>query len=763
MVAVAIAALALASAGGLERVRVDTTVASFLPGGDGTVRSTQREQATFGADPIAVVLTTAAPGVLLSGAALRAEIALETTLSRLPDVAVVYGPGTTLNEVSRSLQDVLIDISARRDALMAQAAGAAKAAGASPAAQSAAGAAAVTEFDARYATLLAGGLAVGLPSLDNTHLGSALFLQADGRGQPAFRWLVPDASHESILIRPVAGLDQDGTQRLVSSVERAVHAARLPVTGSVVTGSPVLVAALAAEVGSELPLLAGCSLLAVAVGFACSRRHRPLWERLLPLGTGLAATAVTVAGFGWAGVPLSLGLLAFLPIILGVGTDYPIYALRRGRPRLVLGVAAASAASLATLAVDPLPYVRDLGLALAAGLLASALLGVAVARVVGPAATSESPAASSEPQAGEQGVSLVRAAPRRRRGLLAALAIGLALSAAGWAGLGSLGLDTDLARLASGLPALSQGLAAQQVLGASGELDVFVQAPDVLSPAMLTWWTRAEDRVVLDHGDQLRPLVSPASLLAWLGPRATPQQVDAATSLLPAYLTGASIRDDRRRAVMAFGVPLGTFGSDARLLAAVRRDLPPLPAGATVSVTGLPAVAARSYSLLSGGRVLPNAAGIGAFGLALAVLLRDRRSAALAVLAAGLAAGWGFAVLRLTGTALTPLTVSLGSLTSAVGGEFTVMAVARARSGAPRPWSAVAAVAATSVVGFATLGLSRLAVMRQFGLILAGSVGLALLSARLVVGADQVWRHRRTGGASPAVVTPAGQRQEVLV
>lgn len=756
LVAVAVAALALATAGGLQRVRVDTTVASFLPAGDGTVRSMQREQATFGADPIAVILTTATPAALLSGSALRTEIALEDTLSRLPGVAVVYGPGTTLNELSRSLQGVLVDISATRDALMAQAAGAAKAAGASAAAQSAAGEAAVSAFDARYARLLAAGLSVGLPSVDNAHLGSALFLQADGRGQPAFRWLVPDANHESILIRPVAGLDQARTQRLVGSVRRAVRDAKLPLSGSVVTGSPVLVAALAAEVGSELPLLAGCSLLAVAIGFACTRRRRPLWERLLPLGTGLAATAVTVAGFGWAGVPLSLGLLAFLPIILGVGTDYPIYALRRGRPRLVLSVAAASAASLATLAVDPLPYVRDLGLALAAGLLASALLGVVVARVAGPATPLDPPAGERRPLPG-------RAATPGRRGLPAALAAGVVLSIVGWAGMGSLGLDTDLAHLAGGLPALSQGLAAQQVLGASGELDVFVQAPDVLSPAMLSWWTRAEDRLVLDHGDQLRPLVSPASLLAWLGPTPSPQQVDAATSVLPASLTAASIRDDRRQGVMAFGVPLGTFGSDARLLAAVRRDLPPLPAGATVSVTGLPAVAARSYTLLSGGRVLPNAAGIGAFGLALVVLLRDRRSAALAVLAAGLAAGWGFAVLRLTGTALTPLTVSLGSLTSAVGGEFTVMAVARARAGALRPWSAVAAVAATSVVGFATLGLSRLGVMRQFGLVLAGSVGLALLAARLVVGADQVWQQRRAGSATPPAGMPVGQRQEVLV
>jgi len=44
------------------------------------------------------------------------------------------------------------------------------------------------------------------------------------------------------------------------------------------------------------------------------------------------------------------------------------------------------------------------------------------------------------------------------------------------------------------------------------------------------------------------------------------------------------------------------------------------------------------------------------------------------------------------------------------------------------------AAALTSAAGFAALSFSRLAVLREFGLVLAGSVLLALLAARLVVG-----------------------------
>lgn len=157
----------------------------------------------------------------------------------------------------------------------------------------------------------------------------------------------------------------------------------MPLASSDVTGQPVIAAALGTEVVNELPLLAPIVIAVVALCFLATRRRVRWWERVLPLAVGLVATGVTMAIFGWFAVPLSIGLLAFLPIILGVGTDYPIYALRNGRPRQILAAVVASGASLALMASSPLPFVRDLGLALVVGLVLSALLGLGVARVLG--------------------------------------------------------------------------------------------------------------------------------------------------------------------------------------------------------------------------------------------------------------------------------------------------------------------------------------------------------------------------------------------
>lgn len=709
---------------GLMRLRVDTTVQSFLPSKDPALNTWLSEQRSFGSDPIAVLLTTRKPAALLSGTPLQDEVKMEGRLAALPDVAVVYGPGSALNEIAISIQNMLVDISGKRDALMATAEAAAKAKGASTAAQQAAGQAAVAPFDLRYGSLLTKGLKIGLPTLANPGFGSTVFLGPGQKGRPDFKWLVPDAYHETVLIRPAPGLSQARTSRLVGRVREAVAGAKLPLASFVVTGSPVIAASMGQEVLSEIPLLGSAAVGSVLACFLLFNRRRRWWRRLLPLGVGLLSTGAVMAVFGWLHLPLSVGVLAFLPIILGVGTDYPIYALAGGRARLVIGTAAASAAGLAVLIASPLPFVRDLGAALAAGLVLSAVIGTVVARFV-PA---EAEIPGVPPPRG-------RRAPDIRAGRVTLRIVGSVLvlaSAAGWLVLGRIGLNSDPERLAAGLPALNAALKAESVLGASGELDVYVRGADVVEPAMLDWYSAAQkDVLAASHG--LQEVVSPVTLLGWLGPHPTAAQVEAGLQLLPPYLTTASIRDDHRQAIMAFGVKLGSLGSEQQVVSAVRAALPPPPTGVRVAVTGLPVVAARSYQLTSGNRYLPSLAGIVAFGAVMLALADRRRHALLATLAAATATGWGFLVLYTTGTALTPLTLPLGTLTSAVGGEFTVMALYRASTGARRPWSAVALAAVTSVIGFLALGLSRLDLLRQFGIVLAGSLLLAMAASRLIV------------------------------
>jgi hypothetical protein len=707
--------VAPAAALGMARLEVDTSIGSLLPARDPAVRTWEATQATFGADPV-VVLFEGDSGALLGTGAVRKLAGLEGRLAGLPDVAVVYGPGTTLNQIAIQLNELLVSITARRDGLRAQAEEAARAGGASESQAKAAGAAAVADYEARYGSLVAAGLPLGLPTLANPTFARSVFLDAEGRARSPLRWIVPDAEHAAVYVRPREGLDQDGTDRLVRAVRAAARESRIG-TGVTVTGAPVLVASLGAEVRRELPRLSLVALAVVTVAFLLSHRVRG-WRRFLPLGLGLAATAVVLGFFGLVGAPASIGMLVFLPVMLGVGTDLPIQAAHPAPRRLLLAAALAGAAAFAVLGLSPLPFVRHLGLALAAGVLVSAALAFPSMR-----ASMRSSMRSPVADAGTD---------ERMSGRWPWLVTGVVVAAIGWGLLPSLPVEARPDRLARGLPALADARRAERVLGASGEVAVRVTAGDVASPAMLAWFRQVDEALVVRFGDRLRPIVSPGRLFSWLGESPTPAQIDAALNLLPRYLVGASVRSDRKEAVASYGLRLGDLADQSDLLAGVRAALPAAPAGAQVRLTGLPVVASRGYDLLSGGRLVANLAGPLLAGAVLLVLVPRRRHAVLALAGALLAVGWGALALRVTGVGLTPLTVGLGSLTAAVGCEFTLFALERRAAGLVRPWSGVVAAAATSAAGFAVLALSRLEVLAEFGLVLAGSILLALLAARLL-------------------------------
>ncbi|MCA1844068.1 MAG: hypothetical protein LC792_12965, partial [Actinobacteria bacterium] len=459
------------------------------------------------------------------------------------------------------LNELLVSITARRDGLRAEAVEAAKAAGKSDAEADVAGRAAVAAYEQRYGALVAAGLPLGLPSVSNPTFDRTVFFDKEGRTKPQLRWIVPDDRHAAVYVRPREGLDQTSTDHLVRAVRSEAHQAGLG-TGLTVTGAPVLVTALGAEVRKELPRLALIAFVAVALAFLLTHRPRRIERRqrggqggaepplgrtrraaswITPLVIGPAATAVVVGFFGLRGTPLSLGMLAFLPVMLGVGSDMPIQAAYPARRRILVAATAASAAGFAALALSPLPFVRDLGFALAAGVAVSAVLALVLGRTPSESAAPTGvripensgkgtpvPSASAtgvrSPGYGGKGTPIAAAGGAISSSRKLVLAAGCSLAALGWLLLPSIPVEARPERLAQGLPALKDARRAEAVLGASGEVAVRVRAADVVSPEMLAWFRSAEDAVVAPFGDRLRPVVSPLRLLSWLGEDATASQ-----------------------------------------------------------------------------------------------------------------------------------------------------------------------------------------------------------------------------------------------
>ncbi|UUV28637.1 MMPL family transporter [Amycolatopsis roodepoortensis] len=720
LVALGVIATAGFLLGGLAKVRIETSVNSFLPTDDPVVRQFEAESGSFGGDPIVVLLESGQPRTQLDQQHLPTLVKLEGELARLPDVAAAYGPGTTLNQIAGRTQDLLAELSGRRDAVRQQAQQ-----GKSEKDAREAGDAAVAEFDARYGPLLVQGLPAGLPTLHNPSFVNTVVYTEAGQPRPQWRFVVPSDRAAAILVRPREGLDQQGTDRLVEAVRNAVSAAKPDAERITVSGVPVLAVSLGDQVQREIPWIGGVALLAVGACFLLIPWTARWRRRLVPVMTTVVAIGLTLAIFGWLGQPLSLGVIAFLPVLLGVGSYYPTYFVQQARRRVVLVVAAATAAAFAMLLLSPLPFVRELGLALSMGVLIAALVGMLLIRGLKSSAEGD--------QQLDETVDSPRAATSPRWARLAAGIVVGAVAVAGWVALPRIGLESNFQSFATGLDALADAQHVESVIGSSGEVAVVLRGRDVLAPEAMKWASDAQESIVSRHGDQMRPVVSPPTLLPFLGSSPTASQIAAGVRLLPPYLTGAVFRSDRTAALLSFGVRMEDLGELQALRDDVVRYLPPPPQGYHVDLTGLPMIAVRGNELVSADRLLTNLAGILAAGVVLLIALRRRADAMRAVVAAAVATGAGLCFLWGAGVPLSPITAGLGSLTAAVGCEFTVLLSEAARRRSRGLRLSILLAACTSTVGYAVLVLSKLAAVREFGILLAGSVVLALLSACCVV------------------------------
>lgn len=720
---------------GLLRLRVDTGVNSVVVPDDPAAVALTEVGSSFGGDPVVVLLESAQPRQLLSGDALPALLKLEGQLARTPDVAAVYGPATVLNQVAARAQELLAELSGYRDGVRAAAAERVTAQGGTAEAAEAAASAAVAEFDQRYGALIVQGLPGGLPTLRNEDFVNSVIFTDGGEPRPQWRFVVPEAAAVAVLVRPRQDLDQAGVERLVADVRGAVGAAGLDAERVTVSGVPAVAAALGDRVRTEVPLLGGIALLAVGAWFLAVR-WADRWHRVLPLAATAVGTVITLGVFGWVDRPLSLGVIAFLPVLIGVGSDFTTYLTTGASRRLVLVVGAATAASFGALAVSPIPTVRDLGVTLAVGIAVAVLTGVAVTwRRSVPAP------AEPEPEPGPARGPAPRDSMRTR---MVAGAVAVVLAGAGWFALADLPLRADLQSFAGGLSVVDDAEHVEDLLGSSGEFTILLSGGGAATPEALEWMRAAEQAVITAEGDRLRPIISPPGLLGFLGEAPTDGQLTSALRLLPRYLTGSVINSDRSLAVITFGTRLDDAEQLLDLRESVRSVLPPPPAGMQVELTGLPMVAVGSYETISADRYLANVLGIAVAGLVLAVGLRRRSDAVLAVVAAALATGWGLGAVWVAGIGLTPVTIAIGSLTAAVGCEFTVLAAEAARRNDRSLRRAVLLAAAASATGYAVLVFSRLSVVAQFGLLLAVSVGVAMGSAAFVV-----WLARISGPARP--------------
>jgi hydrophobe/amphiphile efflux-3 (HAE3) family protein len=539
-----------------------------------------------------------------------------------------------------------------------------------------------------------------------------------------------------------------------------------------------------------LALMVGLLLVAFAVRW-----------RLLPLGVVVVGLIWAFGLAGYLGIQLNVVTIAGLPVLLGVGIDFAVQlhsrieeeaqldradnpvavTLRNLMPALLLATVAAVVAFLA-LEFNATPMIRDFGV-----LLAIALPVIVLATVLLTSATlawreDKLPTQPKDYTRGPLGRATVTLGSLPRAAALPLVVIAILVFVGGAFVEGGQKIQTDPQKWVNQDSQVIKDLDyLGDHAGTTSELGVYIQADNLFDDKTAAFVnTLARDQIakhpaVLTNASSLVTTVG--YLLDVPGAKMVPptgDDVRAAYAVAPAAIRGSTVN---------LSSPGGTAGAmnlifqtgpsslvqRAVVVNDIRATVQP-PAGVRATPSGLAVVGTSLLDNIGHNRaLLTYYALIGVF-LVLLIRYLSIVKALLSVVPVLIAVGLTSLIARGSGLELSPLTAVSGPLVIALCTEFTTLIVQRhleeralglapraaVDEAAARTGRAFLVSAAAAVVGILVLAFSPLPLLRDFGLIVALNVAVALLSALVVlppllVWADERgWVYRPKGGAGNA-------------
>lgn len=780
LVAVA-AAGALVLGAGVGALDFVTSQETLVDPGSEAFEDNARFQETFGGEAMMVLLTGDVRS-LASGEGLAGVRALEEDLRATGEFESVTGPAAVLDfaQAQLSVAPDMVAAAADRDAAAAP--------------DAAAGDAIRAEFDSYLAANLARVTAAGEPSLDNPAFVDFLLFGDDGEIRPVMRDTFIDEEHALLLVRLPGNASIEEQARGADAVDEVLQRHPIEDVELLASGPPALLRDINDYLQGGMATLGAIALGVMVLLLILVFRVR--WP-LLPVIVVLVGLVGVFGAAGLVGISLTLVTISALPILLGLGVDFAIqfqnrYAEERGEghspddaagvtigrigPPVAVAMIAAVAGSLA-LQRSAVPMIREFGSLLSLGVVV--LVVVALLTVV-PVALIRDRRNEARPVVRRDGIEravrVVSSLPARAA--LPLLLVGAVIAVAGLAVEGGMPIQTDPdqwvdqdGEAATGIRALRDGT------GFTSELSIMIEAPDVTTGEVAAWMQRFGDEEVERNADVfLRATSMPAIATGVHGTAPGGDDIAALLSVAPDDIARSLVSEDRTKASVIFPIPPVPLAEREAVLdgiaADLRGDLAP-PDGVTATPAGLVVTGVELVDGLEAGRRTLSLTALGLVLVWLLIVERHLLRALLTLVPVAVAVGASSLVISGLGIELTPLTTVAGPLVIAVGTEFAVLVVARyveerraGRSprhavayGVPRIGRAFVASGLTLLGGFAVLALSPMPLLRDFGIVVAIDVGLALASTLVLLAPLLVWADQRgwlgLGHLAPPTPTPA--------
>jgi hydrophobe/amphiphile efflux-3 (HAE3) family protein len=505
--------------------------------------------------------------------------------------------------------------------------------------------------------------------------------------------------------------------------------------------------------------------------------------RLLPLGVVMVGCIWAFGLAGYLDIPLTVVTIAGLPVMLGVGIDYaiqmharieeevvidraehPIQETAKNLGPALLVVTFDAIFAFLALRFAKVPMIRDFGLLLAVG------VGViCLCSIIGPLAALgireyRSPTTGKDFREGKLGRLVVKLgdlptkiAPFLIFGSLAVFVGGIIVE-------DDLVLQTDPIEWVNQDSQVIHDLDRLQAeTSSSSELGVFVQSDNIFDDKTVGFVDSFAKEQLDKYPDELLTASSIVTTVSFLmeipGAGDVPplgSEVEAAYAVAPDDIKLSTANEDAGALNLIFRTGEGDLDSRAVVVRDVRDTVDP-PAGVSATPSGLAVVGVGLLDNLEANRILLTYLAILFVFLFLTVRLRSIVRALLSMVPVLIAVGAASLVAFALDLKLSPLTAIGGPLVVAVCTEFTSLILLRFVEERRRGFAPKAAVdvtagrtgrafivsAMTATAGVGVIATSSLPLLRDFGIIVALNVAVALLSALVFLPPMLVWADER--------------------
>ncbi len=608
------------------------------------------------------------------------------------------------------------------------------------------------------------------------------FLLHDNEGEirKSLRPFFPNESNAQMVVRLPGNLDIE-TEGMAAQLVQDV-AADLEFEGATVstTGAAVLLRDLNDYLTGGMLVLGAIAVGLMVIILLVAFDVR--W-RLLPLGVVLVGVVWAFGLAGYLGIPLTVVTIAGLPVMLGVGIDYAIQMHARIEEEVVIDreehpiqeSARALGPALLVVTFDAIfaflalrfakvPMIRDFGLLLAVGIAA-----ICLCSIVGPLAALgireyKSPTVGKDFRDGRLGRLVVKLGDLPTKIAPILIAGSVIVFVGGVIVEDKLVLQTDPIEWVNQDSQVIRDLDRLQAeTKSSSELGMFVQSDELFSDETVAFIDGFAKEQLGAYPEELLTASSIVTTVSFLmeipgaGDVApTGEEVAAAFALAPRDIQLSTANEAEDSLNLIFRTGASSLDERAEVVREIRDTVDP-PAGISATPSGLAVVGVGLLDNLESNRILLTYLAILFVFLFLSVRLRSVVRSLLSMVPVLIAVGAASLVAFALDLKLSPLTAVGGPLVVAVCTEFTSLILLRFVEERRRGLSPKAAVdvtaartgrafivsAMTATAGVGVIATSSLPLLRDFGIIVAMNVAVALVSALVVLPPMLVWADER--------------------